>query len=216
MAFDLNGTLLDPTPVVQRQDGVPDPAGWGGAALDEAVRLSMADTLAGGYRPFPEYLRAALARRLVATGVGTAALDAMLERAGRMPAFPEAADALARLAEAGLRPAVVTNSAGDAAREALCAAGLDGRFDAVVGSDRARVYKPHPALYAAAAAELGAAPGDLWLVTAHGWDALGAGRAGWRVAWVAHREGHLPPGVAEPEVRADTLGAAAGAIVAAG
>jgi 2-haloacid dehalogenase len=200
IAFDLNGTLLDPSAIVQPQDGLPEPERWGGEALDEAIRLSMADTLLGVYRPFPHHLAAALERRLAAGGHDRGPLEAMLERAARMPPFPEASAALERLGAAGLRLAVVTNSAADGARESLAAAELVDRFDAVIGSDLVRVYKPHPALYAAAIRELDASPDRLCLVTAHGWDAMGAAAAGWMTAWVVRRERHLPAAVARPDV----------------
>ena len=59
IAFDLNGTLLDPSALLgagREQTGR--------AALDDAVMQAMADTITGVHRPFPDYLKAALERRL--------------------------------------------------------------------------------------------------------------------------------------------------------
>src|SRR3954452_21428746 len=65
--FDLNGTLLDP-------GGIGEPAGLGAdaslRALDEAILHSMAESLSGGYRPFSDFLRSALARAGVVAGRG--------------------------------------------------------------------------------------------------------------------------------------------------
>lgn len=193
IAFDLNGTLLDPAAML---DG--DHSELARAALDDAVLQAMADTLTGEHRPFPEYLRAALERSLRVAGIEDDVLDEAMRRARTLPAFPGAAGALDSLAAAGYRIAVVTNSAGDAAQTALVAAGLDRRVETVVGADEVGAYKPDPRVYRHAATRLGAQPGSICLVAAHAWDILGAQRAGWGAAWVAHREQHLLSTVPEP------------------
>lgn len=200
IAFDLNGTLLDPA------------AMFGGAhaelarsALDDAVMQAMADTLTGEHRPFPEYLRAALERAVRVTGLEDAALDEAMRRARTLPAFPDAADALTSIADAGYRIAVVTNSAADAARTAIAAAGLDRHVQTVIGADEVGVYKPDPRVYRHAATRLETQPDRICLVAAHAWDILGALRAGWGAAWVAHREQHLLTTVPAPTLRAATL-----------
>src|SRR4051794_19072444 len=102
--FDLNGTLLDP--------------GEHAEALQQAVRLAMAHTLAADFRPFAELLAAA----------GTGVPDAM-------PAYAEVPQALRRLRDEGHRLAVVTNSARDTAQRHLERAGLLDCFERVVGTD---------------------------------------------------------------------------------
>lgn len=200
IAFDLNGTLLDPAAML---DGAR--AELARAALDDAVLQAMADTLTGEHRPFPDYLRAALERALRVAGIEDAVLDEAMVRARTLPAFADAADALDSLAAAGYRIAVVTNSAGDAAQTAIAAAGLDRHVETVVGADAVGAYKPDPRVYRHAAAQLGAQPDDVCLVAAHAWDILGALRAGWGAAWVAHREQYLLATVPEPTLRAATL-----------
>ena len=200
IAFDLNGTLLDPATMLDIEH-----AELARVALDDAVLQAMADTLTGEHRPFPDYLRAALGRALRVAGIDDAVLDEAMSRARTLPAFPDAADALASLAGAGYRVAVVTNSARGAAQTALAAAGLDRHVEIVIGADEVRAYKPDPRVYRHAAARLGAQPDNLLLVAAHAWDVLGALRAGWGAAWVAHREQHLLATVPEPTLRGATL-----------
>ena len=96
--FDLNGTLLDPAGLSAALPPPCDDEATGLALLDETVQQAMVDTLTGGYRPFGEYLRAAVQRRLALAGVeDSEAVGAALEAAGRMPAFPEVPEALALL-----------------------------------------------------------------------------------------------------------------------
>jgi 2-haloacid dehalogenase len=194
VAFDLNGTLLDPAGVV------PDEPELGRRALIDAVVLAMAANAVGDYRDFSEFVRAALSRRL-----DGAALEAAAERASTLPPFPDAKGALERLAQAGLRVAVVTNSATEAAGAALRAAGLGDAVEAVVGTDAARAFKPDLRVYRAAEERLEAAADDICLVAAHAWDLLGASHAGWRTAWVGHLEGRLAGSIVQPDVVAPTL-----------
>lgn len=204
IAFDLNGTLLDPAALLDEQH-----ADLARRALDDAVLQAMADTLTGEHRPFPDYLRAALERTLHVADLDDALLDAAMQRARTLPAFPDAADALKSLTAGGYRVAVVTNSAADAARAALDAAGLGAQVQTVVGADEVGAYKPDPRVYRHAAMRLDAPADGICLVAAHAWDVLGALRAGWQAAWVGHREGHLLITVPEPTVCAPTLQEAA-------
>jgi 2-haloacid dehalogenase len=213
--FDLNGTLLDP-------GGMAEPLGGGDCnrrlvteAFHEALLLTMADTLSGGgYRPLPEYLRAALERVLRANGRGLEVLDAAMERAAAMAPYPEAEAALSRLRGADLRSGVLTNSTTESAERALATAGLRERFDAVIGSDQVQTFKPHPRIYQRAVERLVEQPDDIVLVAAHGWDVMGAMRAGLRGAWVARSERWLVPVVPEPDVRGEDLEEVVGKIVA--
>jgi 2-haloacid dehalogenase len=203
--FDLNGTLLDPGTILRADEALAH------GALDDAVAQAMADTLTGEFRPLPGYLEAALARR----GLAGDELAAALDRARRLDPFPEAAEALAVLRDAGIRRAVVTNSAGGAAREALGAAGLEALVEEVVGGDEVGVYKPHRHVYQHAVRRLHAEPRHATLVAAHWWDVLGAKRCGLRTGWVARRERELLGTVPAPDHRGEDLLAVARSVAAA-
>jgi len=211
VVFDLNGTLTDARALAAPW-GAAAPARLGPEALDEAVMMSMADTMCGVFRPFPELLRGALGRRAQLAGLDTGALlDAAVEAAAALPAHPEAAAALDHLREAGFAVAVLTNSAADAGRRTLEAAGLLPRIDRLDGADAAGAYKPDPRVYALAEPQPGA-----WFVAAHWWDVTGAARAGLRTAWISRDDRVLPSTAPRPDVSAPDLLAAARAITAAG
>src|SRR5690349_18259846 len=211
--FDVNGTLLDPRALTATWEGAPP--GLGLSVLDQTVLQSMVDTLSGEFRPFTEYIRAALAHRARLLGLGDEAVDSGMEAAAALPPYPDAADALARLRVAGHTPSAVTNSAADAARSALDRAGLLEHMHAVVGADSAGAYKPDPRVYRNAIDVLALDPADTWFVAGHWWDVTGAKRAGLRTAWVARDEGILLASAPEPDIAADDLKAVAEAIAAA-
>ena len=72
-----------------------------------------------------------------------------------VPVKPRVRETLTALAGQGARMAVVTSTAGGAARDHLDRAGLLGHFEFVVGGDEVPANKPDPAPYLQAAAGLG-------------------------------------------------------------
>ena len=196
IVFDLNGTLLDPAAI-------------GADALDEAILAGMTLNHVGEYRPFPELLRSALARRRPDK------VDALMEAAAAMPSFPEAAEALDLLAAHGHRLAVLTNSPTDAAERGLRAAGLGERFAQVIGTDQVGVFKPDSRVYRHALDVLSADPAGATMVAAHWWDLRGARAAGMRVAWVGRHEVSLTGLLPDPDAAGPDLLAVARALTAA-
>jgi 2-haloacid dehalogenase len=196
--FDLNGTLLDP-------GGVGEPLGLSRegslAALDEALLGSMAETLSGFYRPLPEFLRAALVRR-----AGTeSGIEEAMERAKRMPPYPDCAAALELLRSAGISTGVLTNSPRESAEKGLEAAGLIGLLDLVAGSDEVEAFKPDPRVYRLGIERTGASPEEVCMVASHWWDLMGASRAGMRTAWVKRDGRELMQAGPAPDFRAAAL-----------
>lgn len=215
VAFDLNGTLLDPA-------ALADPLGGRDAdrelvlqALDDAIGQAMASTLAGAYPQFPELLVEGLERRLHLAGRDESLAKDAAERTSAMQPFPEAPQALDRLTDAGFRLAVVTNSATESAQQTLEQAGVLDRFALVMGTDAVEAYKPDQRVYAEAIRRLDADASDVWLVAAHWWDILGARQAGLRTAWVSRKEGKLMAPLGDADVKGADLFEVAQAIAQA-
>ena len=199
--FDVNGTLTDPS-------GIGDPWGRrdiGVRVLHGAMLSSMAASLIGEFVPFVEHLRDALASECHTEQLDPASIDDALTRAGTLDPWPEAASALACLAEAGWTIAALTNSGAAGGRRTLEHAHLLDRFDHVLGVDAVGVFKPHPATYAHAIEVLDARPADVTFIAAHAWDISGASHAGMRTGWVSRVEGVLGRTAVVPDHRADDL-----------
>jgi 2-haloacid dehalogenase len=181
--FDMNATLLDP-------GGVGEPLGLSAEGsmqvLDETIMHSMAETLSGGRRPFPQLLEASLRRRAELAEAAPGAVEEAMQRAARMPAYPDAVAAVQW--DSGLHVGVLTNTPTANANAALTAAGLRDALELVVGSDETGAFKPHPQVYARGVKRTGARPDEVCMVASHGWDLLGANRAGMRTGWVRRNE----------------------------
>jgi 2-haloacid dehalogenase len=200
--FDLNGTLVDPA-------GIGEPLMP--AAFADAIQLAMVTTMTGGTAGFRDLIGAGLRRRLELAGRDVAEAGPVLERLAAMPAYPEARAALDRLAGAGARLGVLTQSGADAAEALLRNAGLRDALEVVISADDAGAFKPDPRVYRLALDRVGPA----WLVAAHWWDVAGAARAGLRTAWVSRHDGVYPDAAPTPDVTgADLLEAAEGVLAA--
>src|SRR4051794_39580150 len=205
--FDLNGTLVDPAVLT-------DPSQVAHEALDEANVMVMITALAGRSAPFAELLEGALARRLALAGLDPQLAGTAMERLPAMPAYPEAADALERLRAGGLRLAVLTQSAAEAAERVLAGSGLRDTLELVLSAPDSGAFKPAPAAYRYALERTGAE--RAWFVAGHWWDVAGAAHAGLRTAWISRTDRCYPNGVPQPDVRAPDLLAAAAAILESG
>jgi 2-haloacid dehalogenase len=207
--FDLDGTLFDPS-------AMAEPLGGGGAEqlveeiLGDTVLSAMAHTLSGAYRDFSELLHAAVARRL-ALAARSNLVDEVTSAVERMRPFPEAEEAVETLRSAGIGAGVLTNSSTQTARLLLAGSGLE--LDPVVGTDQVRAFKPDPRVYLRSADVSGHATEEVALITVHGWDALGARRAGLRAAWVSRKERVRMQVGPEPDFEAGDVAEAAARIV---
>ena len=218
IVFDVNETLLDITtlePLFERMFG--DPAilrEW----FAQLVLYSQTMTLSGLYTPFNKLGAAAL--KMTATIPQVACTDKDIEELGvrmrNLPAHPDAAPALTRLKDAGLRLVTLTNSPGSASPTPLDEAGLSDFFEQTFNVEATGKYKPAPETYQHVARELSVETSDLCLVACHLWDTIGAQSAGCQGAFLARpQNAFLPaPGVPHPDFMSPTLGELAEQIIA--
>ncbi len=187
LAFD-GFALFDLRPVFARAERVFP---GHGEALAAAWRTRIFDytwlrTAAGRYAEFPVCIDGAL--RFAAASLGLildepSRLD-LLAGFAEIKAFADVAPALAVLKAAGLRLVVLANPTEAMLARAVANSGLDGVFDALLSTDRAKTYKPDPRAYALGTAALDLAPAEIGFVASAGWDATGAAWYGYRSFWV--------------------------------
>lgn len=207
IVFDVNGTLLDMSALDPRLTRVfGDPLArerW----FKELQGLWMTTIATGAYQAFDTLAQAALGMVAEREGAGLNAADraAVMEEMNTLPAYGDAAGALQRLRDGGLRLAALTNGTLKSARAQLEHAGLHGFFEAVMSADEVKRYKPAPEPYHMAAERLEVKPGQMRLVAAHAWDIAGAHAAGLKTAFVARPRKVLNPAGPDPDLRAHDL-----------
>src|SRR5437016_13674514 len=98
-----------------------------------------------------------------------------------LDAFSEVTDTLAKLKNAGLRTAILSNGTPAMLRAAVEASNLGVLLDAVLSVEDVGVFKPHPDVYQLAVKRLGIPAGEIAFISANGWDAYAASAFGMRV-----------------------------------
>ncbi|WP_010683945.1 haloacid dehalogenase type II [Methylobacterium mesophilicum] len=219
IVFDVNETLLDFSvlgPVFVRIFGDASALHtW----FNHVILYSEALTLSGDYAESGTVGVAVLRMMAQASGrtVDAADLDELRCRSGQMQTYADTPKALSDLTGAGYRLVTLSNNPASAVDAQLTHAGIRPFFASLHSiDDRVRRYKPAVESYTDLAATLGIAPADLWFVSCHAFDTLGAAAAGYRTALVL-RPGNAPVGLGRaPDIVAGDLGTVADRIVQAG
>jgi 2-haloalkanoic acid dehalogenase type II len=191
--FDLLTGLLDSWSVWNRAAG-GEAAGrrWRAAYLELTYGC-------GAYRPYGS-LVAEAARR---TGLPEARAAALEEQWQTLEPWDEAPAVLRELAR-DHRLGIVTNCSERLGRSAAGRLGVP--FDVIVTSERAGFYKPDPAPYRLALAELKLDAAEVLFVAGSGFDLIGTARVGLDTYWHNRVGLQRPPGAALPLYESRSLG----------
>ena len=208
--FDVFGTLVDWRGSIAR-----DAPGVIGRPVDG---FALADAWRAEYQPGMEGVRAGSRGYVRLDVLHRENLDRVLPRLGlddlgeearaslnllwhRLDAWPDVEFGLSRLRRL-FRLAPVSN--GNIGLMVDLARHTRFVWDAVLGAEIARDYKPKPAVYRAAAEALGLAPERCMMVAAHSFDLAAAGACGLRTAHVSRPDEYGPgTGEAGPSVPVD-------------
>ena len=205
LTFDVFGTVVDWRTSIAREGRA-----FGERHGIEADWLEFADDWRGLYQPslsrvrdgerpwtrlddlHRESLCELLARLGVVIGEGGVGEDSIEEfnRAWhRLDPWPDVAEGLARLKR---RRILATLSNGNVALLVNMAKRAGLPWDAILGAEVARRYKPQPEAYLTTADLLGLAPGECMMVAAHNDDLAAAAALGFRTAFVRRPAEHGP------------------------
>jgi len=209
LIFDVFGTLVDWRSGVARDVR---------AAFRDAVDAeAFADAWRDEYQPAMQGVRAGRMPFSKLDVLHRRNLDRVLERYGldadeatraqlnlawhHLDAWPDVTPALARL-RSGFLLAPCSN--GNISLMVDLARRNGWHWDAILGAEHARDYKPKLEVYRAAADALDCAPHEVLMVAAHSSDLEAAARAGLRTAFIARPDEHGPGrGEAAPTVPVD-------------
>ena len=159
--------------------------------------------------PFKSYQEAwmdcfdAVFRQLSLKGDASEAARMSVEAMGRRESYPDAMEALPAL-QARWKTGLLSNADNDYLLPTVKRLGI--RFDAVLSSETAQAYKPHPAPFRQIMDSLGVGPEECVYVGDNQLDdVVGAHRVGMRMAWV-NRNGSIPdPGLPQPDCQVKDL-----------
>ena len=194
LLFDVFGTCVD----------------WRTSVAREAAALGLpgervADAWRARYQPQLETVRRGEREWTVLDVLHREALDGVLDELGldldphhrdeltlawhRLDPWPDTVAGLTRLK---VRFIVAPLSNGHIALSVNLARHGGLPWDAILGAEIARAYKPDPEAYLASVAALGLEPGEAMMVAAHNGDLAAAAACGLRTAFVARPREHGP------------------------
>jgi 2-haloacid dehalogenase len=204
LTFDVFGTVVDWRSSVAREArALLEPKGvqrdWGAFADAWRARyVPSMDKVRSGERPWAildDLHRENLVGLLADEGIALtgAEVDHLNRAWHRLDPWPDALEGLVRLKR---RFVVATLSNGNVALMVDIARRAGLPWDAILGAETARAYKPAPEAYDRTAAMLGLAPGQCLMVAAHVYDLVSAAERGFRTAYV-HRPLEYGPAKAD-------------------
>jgi 2-haloacid dehalogenase len=185
--FDAYGTLFDFNSAVARHRSVIGPKA---DALSEMWRTKQIQytwlrNSMGVYAPFWQVTGEALDNCLATFGITDKSVREKLMSAYlALDPFPEVPAMLGKLADAGIRRAILTNGNPEMIDPMVKASGLADRFEAVLSVDAAKVFKVDPRTYQLVEARTGVKPDKVCFLSSNCWDAHGAAHFGFNVVWV--------------------------------
>jgi 2-haloacid dehalogenase len=216
IVFDVNETLLDlrtMEPTFERIFGdKKDMRLW----FANLILYSAALTVAGCYVPFTDIGAAVMEMMADTQGIEISDADKeeLKEKFSTMPPYPEVADALRRLRNAGFRLFTLTDNLLEVQTRQLEHGGIVDLFERRFSADGVRHHKPSRQAYAYVEKELGVSSSQFCLIACHTWDTLGAVAAGWEAALI-RRVGNDVLGVGpQPQIVGDDLNDVADQLIA--
>lgn len=169
-----------------------------GAELVKLWRVKQFDyqwlsALAGRYADFSAATEGALvfAAGSLELDLPPSTRDRLMQAWLELPAFPDAAPALRKLAQAGLRLAPLANFTPAILERAVASSRLGGVFEQLISTDRAKTFKPDPRAYQLGVDAFRLQREQIAFVASAGWDVAGARWFGYPTFWV-NRSGAPP------------------------
>jgi len=186
--FDINETLLDMT---EMKHGLAPLLGGNDDLVDlwfsTLLHHSLVDIASNQFHNFIDIGAAAL--EMVAHSKGYAisrdeANNTIKQNITRLPAHSDVAPGLKALNAMNIPLVALSNSSINGLKAQLSFAGISHYFSQVLSTEEIGTYKPHPQVYQWACDKVGAAPDDVMMVAAHGWDVSGAKAIGMQTAFI--------------------------------
>lgn len=211
VAFDVNETLLDLAPVRAAMVEAGQPESLLPTVFARTLLTGFAAMAVGSWCRFRDAFDAALTQ---ASDLSAAQRETVLEGFGELAPHPDVEPALRRLVEAGFRVVTLSHGSPGVAEAGLERGGISALVERSLSSEDIRAWKPSREAYLWAAGSCGVAPDRMALVASHGWDVLGAQRAGLTGAWFPRSERTYPAVYEAPHLSAPDLAGVVDALIA--
>ncbi len=190
--FDAYGTLFDVAAAAR--EAAAEPGGgtlsvvWRKVAADwraKQLQYTWLRTVADAHADFWTVTKDALDWALEASDLDDPELrERLLALYFRLSAYPEVPTTLAKIRNAGLTTAILSNGEPRMLNGAVESAGLNDLLDGVLSAEEIGTFKPHRSVYELVGQHFGTRREEVLFVSSNGWDAAHAAGFGFRSVWV--------------------------------
>ena len=207
IVFDVNETLLDLEPLRLKVNHALNNNFAFEIWFCKLLHYSLVETVTERYNDFSSIAAATL--RMVAQSfeidIPDTEITHILSHIKDLPPHSDVVEALTLLKKAGFKMVALTNGKQDVAEEQLENAGIISFLKQVFSVEIVNRYKPHRETYKFVLNAMKVCSEDTLLVAAHGWDIVGAQRAGLKTAFVAREGKFLYPLASSPDLTGNTV-----------
>lgn len=190
--FDAYGTLFDVSAAAREAAQAAENAAisesWERLSFDwrrKQLEYSWLRAITGEHRDFWGVTQDALDWALAAQNLHDPALrERLLALYWQLSPYPEAAGVLARLREAQIATAILSNGSPEMLEAAVTSAKFGDLLDDVLSVEQVGIFKPAPQVYELATKRFDCAPIEVLFVSSNGWDINGASGFGFLTSWI--------------------------------
>ncbi|OQP50269.1 haloacid dehalogenase type II [Niastella populi] len=199
--LDVYETLLDMTVIEKRVNQILDNKRGYFIWFELFMQYCFVDNSIVQFNDFASiaYATMQMAGRTLGEEIDEHDINEVLELLKHLPVHEGVQEGLSQLNDAGFRIAALTNSPERTVTERMERTGLISYFEKVMSAEHVRKYKPSLEVYEWAIAKLNVQPGEVLLVSAHGWDLAGAVNAGMQTAYLKQPKQMLYPLAPKPD-----------------
>lgn len=202
LLLDVYETILDMSEIEKRVNYVLGSKRGYVIWFELFMQYSFVDNSMNQFHDFQAIGQATLqmASQLLKSNISQEEMEGILELTKHLPLKEGVQKGLSSLRDQDFRLAALTNSPEQIVTTRMERTGLISYFEKVLSAESVKKYKPAVEVYRWAAESLELEPGEILLVSVHGWDLAGAANAGMRTAYVKQSHQMLYPLAPEPEI----------------
>lgn len=190
LAFDIYGTLIDPmslgkmlrTMIGNEEKTKTFNILW----RDKQLEYSFRKAAMGQFNHFSECTQQALSycNDFLKARLSKEKMVELLGSYRKLPPYEETESCIKSLKEKGHEIIALSNGKKDDLISLFENSGLIDYFDLIISVDEVKKFKPSPEVYELLASKANADKENTWLVSANGFDVIGAGACGLKTVWL--------------------------------
>lgn len=192
LIFDVNETLLDLSPLKSRINEALHSEYAFDIWFRTLLHYSLVETVTENYEDFSTIGKTTMQMvcKRYEVDIVDSEITSILGIIKKLPPHDDVVEALIMLKASNFKLVALSNGNDKVLKKQLRFAAIDRLFDAILSVESVREYKPKASAYEYALREMRTSANHTMMIAAHGWDILGAKRAGLKTAFV-ERKGKL-------------------------